>query len=223
MRAGNPRPGAWCVVGGRRVKVWRARGERSAPRRGCGSRARCTKSGALATADGLLELVEVQPEGKRTMTRRGARRGHRADAPPPRSAMTTARSRCPRRARTHRERRVLESRPARRSCAGRGSTRASRAFATDLVYGTVRRRHALDFLITPCSSQALARLEPAVLAALRMGAYQLVDGVPAHAAVGETVDAVATRAPTARGYVIVSVVLTFLVRPTFLMSYNDGI
>ena len=34
-----------------------------------------------------------------------------------------------------------------------------------------------------------------------MGAYQLVDGVPAHAAVGETVTAVATRAPAARGYV----------------------
>jgi len=34
-----------------------------------------------------------------------------------------------------------------------------------------------------------------------MGAYQLVDGVAAHAAVGETVTAVATRAPAARGYV----------------------
>jgi 16S rRNA (cytosine967-C5)-methyltransferase len=34
-----------------------------------------------------------------------------------------------------------------------------------------------------------------------MGAYQLVDGVPAHAAVGETVTAVAGIAPAARGYV----------------------
>jgi len=76
-----------------------------------------------------------------------------------------------------------------------------RAFATDLVYGTVRRRRALDFLLTPRSSQALARLEPVVRAGLRMGAYQLVDGVPAHAAVGETVSAVAGIAPAARGYV----------------------
>ena len=34
-----------------------------------------------------------------------------------------------------------------------------------------------------------------------MGAYQLVDGVAAHAAVSETVDAVAQVAPRAKGYV----------------------
>ncbi len=84
---------------------------------------------------------------------------------------------------------------------GSGLDSRDRAFATDLVYGTVRRRRALDFLLTPRSSQALARLEPVVRAALRMGAYQLVDGVPAHAAVGETVTAVAGIAPAARGYV----------------------
>jgi 16S rRNA (cytosine967-C5)-methyltransferase len=84
---------------------------------------------------------------------------------------------------------------------GSGLDARDRAFATDLVYGTVRRRRALDFLLTPRSSQALARLEPVVRAGLRMGAYQLVDGVPAHAAVGETVTAVSTIAPAARGYV----------------------
>jgi 16S rRNA (cytosine967-C5)-methyltransferase len=84
---------------------------------------------------------------------------------------------------------------------GSGLDTRDRAFATDLVYGTVRRRRALDFLITPRSSQAIARLEPSVRAALRMGAYQLVDGVPPHAAVSETVNAVAGVAPAARGYV----------------------
>ncbi len=84
---------------------------------------------------------------------------------------------------------------------GSGLDARDRAFATDLVYGTVRRRRALDFLLTPRSSQALARLEPVVRAALRMGTYQLLDGVPAHAAVGETVTAVAGIAPAARGYV----------------------
>jgi 16S rRNA (cytosine967-C5)-methyltransferase len=73
-----------------------------------------------------------------------------------------------------------------------------RAFATDLVYGTVRRRRALDHLIVPRSSRPPAKLEPAVRVALRLGTYQLVDGVPAHAAVSETVAAVPHRA---RGYV----------------------
>jgi 16S rRNA (cytosine967-C5)-methyltransferase len=84
---------------------------------------------------------------------------------------------------------------------GSGLDARDRAFATDLVYGTVRRRRALDFLLTPRSSQALARLEPVVRAGLRMGTYQLIEGVPAHAAVGETVTAVAGSAPAARGYV----------------------
>ncbi|HEX4490612.1 MAG TPA: 16S rRNA (cytosine(967)-C(5))-methyltransferase RsmB [Acidimicrobiia bacterium] len=73
-----------------------------------------------------------------------------------------------------------------------------RAFATDLVYGTVRKRRALDHLLAPRSSQPLLKLESRVLAALRIGAYQLVEGVPAHAAVSETVAAVQ---PRARGYV----------------------
>ena len=67
VRAGNPRPGAWCTVGGRRGKVRRARlAPASVPAdAGPGT---LTKAGALVTADGLLELVEVQPEGKRTMS-----------------------------------------------------------------------------------------------------------------------------------------------------------
>jgi 16S rRNA (cytosine967-C5)-methyltransferase len=103
---------------------------------------------------------------------------------------------------------------------GSGLDGRERAFATDLVYGTVRRRRALDFLLTPRSSQALARLEPVVRAALRMGAYQLVDGVPAHAAVGETVTAVATRAPAARGYV--NGVLRAVARDGPPWSWPDG-
>jgi methionyl-tRNA formyltransferase len=62
VRAGNPRPGAWCVVGGKRVKVWRAYevdGEVA--------HSLVDGDGRLGTAHGALELVEVQPEGKRTM------------------------------------------------------------------------------------------------------------------------------------------------------------
>jgi methionyl-tRNA formyltransferase len=58
VRAGNPRPGAWAEVGGRRVKVWRAHVEGD-----------------------HLELDEVQPEGKARMDAAAWRAGLRA-APP---------------------------------------------------------------------------------------------------------------------------------------------
>jgi 16S rRNA (cytosine967-C5)-methyltransferase len=75
-----------------------------------------------------------------------------------------------------------------------------RAQTTDLVYGTLRRRRALDALLEPLLDRDLDDLDAAVRAALRLGAYQLVDGVPAHAAVSETVGAVARVAPRAKGY-----------------------
>jgi methionyl-tRNA formyltransferase len=67
VRAANPRPGAWCTASGRRVKVWRTRlGD--APQPTGAAPGTLLKSGELVTGDGVLELVEVQPEGKRTMT-----------------------------------------------------------------------------------------------------------------------------------------------------------
>ena len=65
-----------------------------------------------------------------------------------------------------------------------------RAFATQLAYGTVQRRATLDQLITQLAGRPVERLEAPVLAALRLGAFQLVflDRVAAHAAVGEAVE-----------------------------------
>jgi 16S rRNA (cytosine967-C5)-methyltransferase len=76
-----------------------------------------------------------------------------------------------------------------------------RAQATDLVYGTLRRRRALDALLDRVVDRPRAELDPPVRAALRLGAYELVEGVPAHAAVGETVAAVGRVAPRAKGFV----------------------
>ncbi len=73
-----------------------------------------------------------------------------------------------------------------------------RALVTDLVYGTVRMRRAVDYLLTPLSSRPLDSLDSPVRAALRLGAFQLLMGMPPHAAVGETVEAVEQHA---RGYV----------------------
>ncbi len=66
-----------------------------------------------------------------------------------------------------------------------------RGLVTELVYGAVRMRRALDFQLAKCSKQEIPKLEPEVRAALRLGAYQLLIGVAAHAAVAETVEVVA--------------------------------
>jgi 16S rRNA (cytosine967-C5)-methyltransferase len=64
-----------------------------------------------------------------------------------------------------------------------------RALATELVYGTLRRRGQLDFLLARVADTPLAALEPEVLCALRMGAYQIacLERIPERAAVDETV------------------------------------
>jgi ribulose-phosphate 3-epimerase/16S rRNA (cytosine(967)-C(5))-methyltransferase len=73
-----------------------------------------------------------------------------------------------------------------------------RAQVTDLVYGTLRARRRLDDLLERVSDRPLRRLDPPVRAALRIGAFQLLQGVAPHAAVSETVEAAPRRA---RGYV----------------------
>jgi 16S rRNA (cytosine967-C5)-methyltransferase len=68
---------------------------------------------------------------------------------------------------------------------------ADRAAVTDLVYGSLRLRGALDHALRPLSRQPLEQLEPLVLRGLRLGAYELLfGGTAAHAAVAETVAAV---------------------------------
>src|SRR3954468_21804121 len=64
------------------------------------------------------------------------------------------------------------------------------ALATQLAYGAVQRRATLDHVIAAVAARAVERLEPAVLAALRLGTFQLafLDRIPAHAAVGESVE-----------------------------------
>ncbi len=64
------------------------------------------------------------------------------------------------------------------------------ALVTELCYGATRRRLALDFALAGVCDRRLPTLEDRVLAALRVGAYQLYYArVPARAAVAETVEA----------------------------------
>jgi 16S rRNA (cytosine967-C5)-methyltransferase len=88
-----------------------------------------------------------------------------------------------------------------------------RGLATELVYGVLRQRGRLDFVLGRFCSQALAKVEPKVLTLLRLGAYQLLllDRVPAPAAVHETVE-LARRAGLERATGFINGILRSLLR-----------
>ena len=67
-----------------------------------------------------------------------------------------------------------------------------RALAQRLAYGTVQRVRTLDHAVEILARRPVERIDAPVLAALRLGAYQLgyLDGVPRYAAVNESVELV---------------------------------
>ncbi len=219
-RAGNPRPGAWLRVGGRRVKVWRAH-EAPAPARG---RARGDRRGRSAGNGERRARARRGPtggqedhDGHRLAVRAPGRRARRrpVSGRPPESSRRVALDallRIEDGAYAH----ILLPPTLRNS----GLEARDRALVTDLVYGTVRMQRALDVLLATVSNRGIGTLDPPVRAALRLGAYQLLIGVPAHAAVGETVEVVD---PRARGFV--NGVLRALARkgPPFRLSASDDV
>jgi 16S rRNA (cytosine967-C5)-methyltransferase len=69
-------------------------------------------------------------------------------------------------------------------------TGRDRALAMRLAYGTVQRKATLDFLIERLTGRATSDLDGPVVAALRLGLYQVayLSAVPDHAAVSESVE-----------------------------------
>ena len=67
-----------------------------------------------------------------------------------------------------------------------------RALARQLAFGSVQRFRTLDHAIETLGKRPVRKLDPPVLAALRLGAYQLgyLGGVPRYAAVNESVELV---------------------------------
>jgi 16S rRNA (cytosine967-C5)-methyltransferase len=65
-----------------------------------------------------------------------------------------------------------------------------RAFAQRLAYGAIQNRRTLDYVIMALSARDVGSLDLPVLNALRLGIYQvaLLDGVPDHAAVDQSVE-----------------------------------
>ena len=75
VRAGNPKPGAWTMDHGGRLKIWRARPLSASVDEPPGTVFGHTR---VATGEGALELVEVQPEGRRVMAANAWLAGRRA-------------------------------------------------------------------------------------------------------------------------------------------------
>jgi 16S rRNA (cytosine967-C5)-methyltransferase len=85
----------------------------------------------------------------------------------------------------------------------RGLERRDRALAMQLCYGAVQRRGTLDHVAQRLLSRPLGDLDPPVLAALRLGLFQLLylEGIADHAAVHESVELAKRATPAAAGLV----------------------
>ncbi len=98
----------------------------------------------------------------------------------------------------------------------RGLDARDRALAKQLAFGTVQRRLTLDHVIAATTK---GTLEPGVRAALALGLFQLLflDGVAAHAAVGEAVEL----AKPSAGHRVVNAVLRRVQREGFVLPDDD--
>ena len=103
-----------------------------------------------------------------------------------------------------------------------GLTAPDRALATELVYGTLRWRGRIDYVLSGLVDQPIPRLEGAVRSCLRLGAYQILfsDRIPDSAAVDEAVRCVrALGADRASG--LVNAVLRRLAREHSQIRFPD--
>jgi 16S rRNA (cytosine967-C5)-methyltransferase len=78
-----------------------------------------------------------------------------------------------------------------------------RALARRIAYGSIQRCGTLDHLIEQLAERPLRRLDPPVLAALRLGAYELLytAGAPDHAVLDDAVELAKTHARAGHGLV----------------------
>jgi 16S rRNA (cytosine967-C5)-methyltransferase len=78
-----------------------------------------------------------------------------------------------------------------------------RALAMRLAYGAIQRRATLDHVIERLAGRPLAKLDAPVLAALRLGLYELLylDGAPDHAVVADCVELAKTGRGSAHNFV----------------------
>lgn len=90
-----------------------------------------------------------------------------------------------------------------------GLDRRDAAFCTRLVFGVLQTRMLLDWHISRLSKTPLDKLEPPVRGCLRLGIYQLLllDRVPVHAAVNESVSLTKKYSRNPRAAALVNAIL----------------
>ncbi len=101
----------------------------------------------------------------------------------------------------------------REAAEARGMGGRERAQAQRLAYGAVQRRGTIDAALEGLVERPLRRVDPPVLAALRLGAYELLfaDATPDHAAVDQAVE-LTKRAGAAHASGLVNAVLRRIAR-----------
>jgi 16S rRNA (cytosine967-C5)-methyltransferase len=108
--------------------------------------------------------------------------------------------------------------------AAAGLDERDRALTQRLAYGTVQRKRTLDHALDAIGRRPVRKLDPPVLAALRLGAYQLgYTELPAHAVVDDSVELV-RRARLERAVPFTNAVLRRLTEKLrgFLGSLPEG-
>ncbi|MBV8217850.1 MAG: hypothetical protein JO325_05260 [Solirubrobacterales bacterium] len=99
----------------------------------------------------------------------------------------------------------------------------NRALAMALSYGAIQRRGTLDHVAAQLTDRPLGRLDPPVLAVIRLGLFELLylGGAAEHAAVNESVELVKSVRPHAAG--LVNAVLRRATRegPAILAGLDD--
>ncbi len=108
--------------------------------------------------------------------------------------------------------------------AATGLESRERALATQLVFGTVQRRGTLDHIAAALVNRPLKRLEPPVLAGLRLGLFQVLylGGVADHAAVNESVALIKPLSPGGAGLANAVLRRAARERDALLAALEDG-
>jgi 16S rRNA (cytosine967-C5)-methyltransferase len=99
---------------------------------------------------------------------------------------------------------------------GSGVTSANAALATELIFGVLRWRRLLDFLLDRRLKKPAAQLDLPVALALRIGLYQLrfLQRVPASAAVNESVELVKRARKTSAASLVNAVLRRLSAKPS---------